>query len=150
MADISELENRISAAMDRIAYSVETISNTPAAPDADMVEELEIERATNARLAESGQQNLARIERLETRLARLNDKLEFLDTENKRLQAVMGALRDTNKQLRAANAAGEAAPDAINAAVEAENDALQAARAADLAELDDIIGEIAPLVQKEA
>lgn len=148
MADLSELEQRISAAMDRIAYSVDTMSNSSAAPDADLTEELEIERDTNARLVESGQQNLARIERLETRVARLTNRLEFMDTENKRLQAVMGALRDTNKQLRAANTAGDAAPDAINSALETENEALKAARVADLAELDEIISEITPLVKE--
>lgn len=148
MADISELEQRIKAAMDRIAYSVDTIASGPAAPSADLLEELEIERDTNARLVEAGQQNLARTERLETRVARLTARLEFLDTENKRLQAVMGALRDTNKQLRAANASGDAAPDAINTALAAENDALHAVRAADLAELDEILSEIAPLVKE--
>lgn len=148
MADLDELEQRIVSAMDRIAYSVDTIASAPAAPDADLVEELEIERDTNARLVEAGQQSLARMERLETRVARLTDRLEFLDTENKRLQAVMGALRDTNKQLRMANAASDAAPDAVQTALQAENDALQAARTADLAELDEIIADIAPLVKE--
>lgn len=148
MADLSELEQRIVAAMDRIAYSVDTISSSPSAPNADMVEELEIERDTNARLVEVGQQSLARMERLETRVTRLTARLESMETENKRLQAVMGILRDTNKQLRAANAANDPAPNTVNIALQAENDALQAARVADLAELDEIIGDIAPLVKE--
>ncbi|SDW34314.1 hypothetical protein [Litoreibacter albidus] len=148
MTNVTELEQRIITALDRIAYSADQIANAPAAPDADMIEELEIERDTNARLVESGQQNLARIERLETRVARLTDRLEFMDSENKRLQAVMGALRDTNKQLRSANAEHQGADAAINTALETENEALQAARAADLAELDDILSDIAPLVKE--
>ncbi|MEP3345246.1 MAG: hypothetical protein ABJN34_10385 [Litoreibacter sp.] len=148
MTDVTELEQRILTALDRIEYTAGQITSAPAAPDADMVEELEIERDTNARLVESGQQNLARIERLETRVARMTSRLEFMDTENKRLQAVMGALRDTNKQLRTANAEHQGAEATINTALEAENEALQAARAADLAEMDDILGNIAPLVKE--
>lgn len=148
MTDVTELEQRIITALDRIAYSADQITSAPAAPDADMVEELEIERDTNARLVESGQQNLARIERLETRVSRMTDRLEFMDGENKRLQAVMAALRDTNKQLRAANAENTGAGDVINSDLEAENDALNASRVADLAELDDILGQIEPLVKE--
>ena len=148
MTDVTELEQRIITALDRIAYSADQITSAPAAPDADMVEELEIERDTNARLVESGQQNLARIERLETRVSRMTDRLEFMDGENKRLQAVMAALRDTNKQLRAANAENTGAGDVINSDLEAENEALNASRVADLAELDDILGQIEPLVKE--
>jgi small-conductance mechanosensitive channel len=148
MTDVTELEQRIITALDRIAYSADQITSAPAAPDADMVEELEIERDTNARLVESGQQNLARIERLETRVSRMTDRLEFMDGENKRLQAVMAALRDTNKQLRAANAENTGAGDLINSDLEAENEALNASRVADLAELDDILGQIEPLVKE--
>ena len=135
MTDVTELEQRILTALDRIEYTADQIASAPAAPDADTVEELEIERDTNARLVEQGQQNLARIERLETRVARMTDRLEFMDGENKRLQAVMGALRDTNKQLRAANAANLGDEAAINTALQAENEALNATRSADLAEI---------------
>ena len=148
MTDVTELEQRILTALDRIEYTADQIASAPAAPDADTVEELEIERDTNARLVEQGQQNLARIERLETRVARMTDRLEFMDGENKRLQAVMGALRDTNKQLRAANAANLGDEAAINTALQAENEALNATRSADLAEIDDILGSIAPLVKE--
>ncbi|EPX80205.1 hypothetical protein [Litoreibacter arenae] len=148
MTDVTELEQRIITALDRIAYSADQIASAPAAPDAELVEELEIERDTNARLVEAGQQSLARMERLETRVARLTDRLEKMDTENKRLQAVMGALRETNRQLRAANAEHQGAESTVNTALEAENEALQAARAADLAEMDDILSEIAPLVKE--
>ncbi|WP_298256623.1 hypothetical protein [uncultured Litoreibacter sp.] len=148
MTDVTELEQRIMTALDRIEYSAGQITSAPAAPDEDLAEELEIERDTNARLVETGQQNLARIERLETRVARLTNRLEAVDTENKRLSAVMGALRDTNKALRAANAEHLGAEAVINDDLQAENDALSAAREADLAELDDILSEIAPLVKE--
>lgn len=148
MTNVTDLEQRIITALDRIAYSADAIASAPAAPDADLVEDLGIERDTNKRLVEAGQQSLARVERLETRVARLTDRLEFMDGENKRLQAVMGALRDTNKLLRAANSEHQGAEASINTSLEAENEALTAARAADLAELDDILGEIAPLVQE--
>lgn len=148
MTDVTELEQRIIAALDRIEYSADQIASAPAVPDADMVEELEIERDTNARLVESGQQNLARIERLETRVARMTDRLETVDAENKRLQSVVAALTETNKQLRDANSEHQGADATINTALEKENEALHAARTADLAELDDILSEIAPLVKE--
>ncbi len=148
MTDVTELERRITAALDRISQSAETLSAGSSESSPDLLEDLEIERATNARLAEAGQQNLARIERLETRLARLNDRLEFVEIENKRLQAVADTMRDANVAMREAYTSGAADPEAFNLALQAENDALRAARAADLAEMDEILGDLAPLVKE--
>jgi len=93
MSDLSELENRISAALDRIAWSVENAPNAAdaapsaqAAPDADLVEELEIERATNAKLLAAKEQQAGQLQRLEVRVARLTERLEAADVENRRLE----------------------------------------------------------------
>ncbi|PTX56214.1 hypothetical protein C8N43_0867 [Litoreibacter ponti] len=143
MTDVTELEQRIVAAMDRIAYSADQMASAPSAADGQLAEELEVERATNARLAEAGTANLARIERLETRLARLTDRLDAVDDENARLITEINALRATNTQLR-----DGADADVINASLKAENDSLKAERAAQIAEMDEILGEIAPLVKE--
>lgn len=143
MSDITELESRITAALDRIAWTVENApaqaasAPTPAEPDPDLVEDLEIERATNERLVASREKHVARIERLETKVLRLTDRLENLGAENKRLHSVVAALGENNDALRAGN--GDA-----DAGLAAQLEHLKTARAADLAELDDIMAELAP------
>lgn len=149
MSDIVEYERRIAAALDRIAKSA--AGRTSAAPegaDIDLVEELEVERATNARLVTSREKNVARIERLETRVMRMTDRLEAADVENRRLQNVIAALRDNNAKLRDANAEHQGAGETVNAALAAELDNLKAARSADLAELDDILAQMAPMMKE--
>ncbi|MEM7470066.1 MAG: hypothetical protein AAF340_01855 [Pseudomonadota bacterium] len=154
MSDISELENRITAALDRIAWSVE---NQPAAlpqgesaapADDELVEELEVERATNARLVASREKHVARIERLETRVLRMSDRLQNAEMENKRLEAVISELGSQNEALREANASGTPAGETINAGLVAQLDDLKAQRKQDLLDLDDILAELAPLVKE--
>ncbi|MCY4334484.1 MAG: hypothetical protein OXC60_07390 [Litoreibacter sp.] len=155
MSDISELENRITAALDRIAWSVENqpaatpseVAATPAG-DEDLVEELEVERATNARLVASREKHVARIERLETRVLRMSDRLQTAELENKRLEAVIAALTAQNDTLREANASGTDAGETINAGLVAQIDDLKAQRKQDLADLDDILAELDPLVKE--
>ena len=152
MSDISEWENRITAALDRIAWSVENqpaatpseVAATPAG-DEDLVEELEVERATNARLVASREKHVARIERLETRVLRMSDRLQTAELENKRLEAALTAQNDT---LREANASGTDAGETINAGLVAQIDDLKAQRKQDLADLDDILAELDPLVKE--
>ncbi|WP_298358421.1 hypothetical protein [uncultured Litoreibacter sp.] len=152
MSDIPELENRITAALDRIAWSIENTPAqaaaapapvpAPAEPDADLVEELEIERTTNARLVATSEKNVARIERLETRVLRMTDRLEDAEAENKRLNAVIAAMSENNAALRNGDSG------AADAGLAAELEHLKAARANDLAELDDIMAELAPIVKE--
>lgn len=151
MAEISELETRITAALDRIAKGIENRPApiaVPEEPDTDLVEELEVERATNARLVASREKYVAQIERMETRVARLTDRLEEIELENRRMKQVIGGLRENNTALRAANADHQGAGEAINAALAAELDDLKAARAADIAEMDEILAELEPLVKE--
>ncbi|MEM6409648.1 MAG: hypothetical protein AAF700_14705 [Pseudomonadota bacterium] len=154
MSDISELENRITAALDRIAWSVENQPATlagdapTAAADEDLLEELEIERATNARLVASREKHVARIERLETRVLRMSDRLQNAEMANKRLESVIEELSKQNDALREANASGTDAGETINAGLVAQLDSLKAQRKQDLQDLDDILSELAPLVKE--
>lgn len=155
MSDISELENRISAALDRIAWSVE---NTPAAadvapapqaaPDADLVEELEIERATNAKLLAAKEQQTGQLQRLEVRVARLTERLEAADIENRRLENVIDSLGSNNDALRLANMNLEPAGAAATEGLDAQLAHLKAARAKDLAELTEIMAEVGPALKE--
>lgn len=154
MSDISELEGRLAAALDRIAWQVESqpaATGAPApiaAPDGDLVEELEVERATNARLVASREKHVARIERLETRVLRLTDRLKGAEEENARLETVVGVLGENNDALRAANAAHQGAGDTADAGAAAQLADLKVQRSKDLQEVDDIMAELAPLVKE--
>ncbi|GFE66686.1 hypothetical protein [Litoreibacter roseus] len=153
MADLSQLEQRITQALDKIAAGVEAGLNKPA-PDpasvslSDLTEELEIERATNERLVAGREKTTAQIERLDIRVERLTKRLEAADTENKRLEAVIEALSENNSALREANAAHQPADVVVDASLSAQLADLKASRKADLDELDDILAELAPLVKE--
>lgn len=152
MSDITDLEKRINAALDRIAKGIETrgsaVDADAAAKQESLLEELEIERATNERLITGREKYAGQIERLETRMARLNERLNEIGAENERLQSVIAALRDNNDALRAANAEHRDGSDDAVKALEAEVSQLRAARAADLAEIDDVLSELQPLLKE--
>lgn len=155
MSDISELESRITAALDRIAWSVENglgQANAPAtaAPtsDSELAEELEIERATNQKLSAAREQTMAQIERLEIRVTRLTDRLEQTEAENKRLENVIATLSQNNDALREANAAYQGDASSADAGANAQLEHLRALRDADRDELDDIMAELAPIVKE--
>ena len=150
MSDISGLESRIAAALDRIRKGVEAQSQS-SAPDHALQADLEKERATNAELE-------ARVralkERQDAQVASLTDRVETqkiqmqaLDTELQRLRAANAQLREMNTQLRQAVTEG-LAPELVDAAVAAEIEALQAQRAADAAEVTAILAELKPLIEE--
>lgn len=152
MSDIAQLEGRITAALDRIAWSIENTPATqapaPQSDTSDLAEELEVERATNARLVASKAEGAARIERLDIRVERLTDRLEAAEKENTRLRNVISALGENNKALREANSVHQDAALTADAGVAAQLADLQAARANDIAQLDEIMAELAPIVKE--
>lgn len=155
MSDITELESRITAALDRIAWSVEngieqlgaSATLLPAGND-DLAEELEIERATSQKLSAAREQQAAQIERLEIRVTRLTERLEQTETENKRLENVIQTLSENNTALRAANAAYQGDANAAEAGAVAQLEHIRALRDADRSELNDIMAELAPIVKE--
>lgn len=138
MSDISELERRLTAALDRISSGVANVQATPAV---DNSAELAEASAANAALNE-------RVDRLEARALRLTDRLEDAETENARLEAVCEALRAHCDALTAANSAHQGAGDMINAAMASEMSELRAARKADIAQMDEILAELAPILKE--
>ena len=147
MSDISALEGRITAALDRIRRGVEARGAAPT----DLSEALASERAANAELVERVR---ALKERQDTQVSALTERVEAqkaqmmkLDTELQRLRASNAQLREMNTQLRAAVTEG-LAPELLDQAVAAEVEALQAQRAADAAELEAILPELTPLIEE--
>lgn len=171
MADIEELQRRITAALERIGAGIETIEagDTPA-PAADpaqiddlthQIEELgqklkaeqgrlEEEKVSNAQLTERVKTLKARIDDTESEIkSRLDAQSEAtaqIDLELQRLRRVNEQLRENNRALREANEAGVTDPHLINKSMSAELDALLSARAAEIAESRAIAGELEQLL----
>lgn len=144
MGDLTASEKRMIAALDRIDYSIERAADGlrgaagAPAPDPD-TDEL---RRENTRLgAELG----ALQERQETALTALEDRLaqmsaRLLVAEEKAVQLAVAneALIKANREL--VSHAGEGpGDDQIRLALEAEVEALRAARAAEVAQMDEIV-----------
>jgi predicted nucleic acid-binding Zn-ribbon protein len=155
MSDIEELQRRITAAMDQVAFGLEKLAPaTPAGPDAETAKLLEEERTANAQLQE-------RVRGLrtksETETATLRAKVEEgearmaqLDIELQRVRRANAQLSDACAALREANAEGVGDAHLINKAMLAELEALRAARAADVAEASVILASLQPLVDAAA
>ena len=156
MTDISELERRIASALDRIRSGVDGMDLAPAEPDTSALdalrEELEAEKTANAQLEERvkvlRQQN-------ETARTEVQSQLDAAKSATLEARNEVQQLRKTNQHLQAslqslreATAAGTSEPHLINQAMQSELDGLRSARDGDRAELDAILGELAPLLKE--
>lgn len=113
-------------------------------------EALESERATNAQLTERVRVLRERQEtvvaRLERRLARTTRQLDAAGQELQRQRRAAAGLREALEKLTEAQAGGVAEPHLINRAMLAELESLRAERHAEIAEMDDILCALDPLV----
>ena len=159
MNDITELERRINAALDRIDSGLGAMPAAGAAPSdagelATLQEALESERTANAQMEERIKAIRKKKDRttaaFEQEISRLRDEVTRLATDTQRLEKVNGQLRANNQALRDANERGVGDPDLINTAMLTELDSLRMSREADRAELDAILGELKPLVEGRA
>lgn len=150
MSNIDELQRRITAAMDRIAYGLEKIG-APATPDPQSVQALKDERTANAQLSERVQTLRDKLDRQTGDSRRQLDENESrtaqLDVELQRVRRANKELQDACAALREANTAGVGEPHLINKAMMAELEGLRATRAADIAEVDAILSTLTPLVE---
>lgn len=166
MSELSHLETRISAALDRIrqgldggaapAAPVEAPAPSAATDDqvAELKRKLDDEKTANAQLEE--RVKLLK-ERQDGKLAELESNVDAgrarsarMDRELQRLRQVNAELRDINTQLREAVSGGVSEPHLVNKAMLAELEALRATRSADAAEMDAILEELTPIIAKEA
>ena len=150
MSEISVLESRITAALDRIRHGIETQS--PAGEtEIALREALEKERATNAELVVRVQ---SLQDRQDTNVAALTERVATQAAQMQALDQELQRLRKSNEQMRAANqdlrnAVTEGlTPELVNAAVSAEIEALVVQRAAEATELETILAELKPLIEE--
>ncbi len=162
MQDITELQRRISAALDRIGAGIDKLDHADAVPTepvadtagdlAGLTEELEAERALSAQLEERLQANRLRSDQIraeaEAEVANLAARLSELEEDRSRLKAVNDALRSSNEALRAANEAGQGDGALVDSALRTELDALRQVRASDRAELDAIVSLLGPALDE--
>jgi septal ring factor EnvC (AmiA/AmiB activator) len=157
MNELSEYERRIGAALDRIAGALGRSAASPAGGGEDtaaLQEALDAERAANAQLTERVRaikdKQETMVAALERNVARLTQQLDAQGREVMRQKRLNAQLTDTNRSLSDAARSGVTEPHLLNRAMMTEIDALRAARAADVAEMDEILSELKPLIGEVA
>ena len=154
MSTISDVEQRLGRALDRIARSAEVLGRAEPAADPGELEslrsQLEAERARNAQLSERvnavRQRQESSFATLERRVARMTEQLDLQSLEMLRLKKANTKLIEANRQLREGTEAMVIEPSTINRALAAELEALRAERAAEMAEMEDVLGELKPMI----
>ena len=122
MQELEELEIRLAKALNRIAALTNTLSKSNIHP------------------------NIERSDRLEQHILKLTDQLEAQETENIRLLKVVTKLQEHNKNFDLVENEQTDLSDQINDSLRAEIANLNALRARDLAEIDEILKAIDPIL----
>jgi hypothetical protein len=152
MDDIKAYETRIMAALNRVAKGVEAMATKPAAvaDDGNLHTALEAERAKSAQLADR-----LRVMKdkdavptpptqLEARVDKMTRQLDVQGLELQRMRKTNIQLREQLRSLR--EAADGVDAGLVNKSMQVELDALRATRASEIAEMDEILAELAPLI----
>lgn len=147
MSEIDELQRRITAAMDRVAAGLETLSGG----DSDALQQaLDEEKTVNAQLTERvrvlGERQAHALETLEARAKEAETRMSQLDMDLQRLRRANGQLSDACEALRDANQEGVGDAHLINKAMMAELEALRAARAAEISQADTVLSALGALL----
>jgi predicted nucleic acid-binding Zn-ribbon protein len=154
MQDITELEKRITAALERIGKGVDRLSSQPRAVggapqptvDATLRAQLEEEKSLTAQLQARLRAASAREAKgdLQEKLDRLTQELDVKGLELQRMRRVNASLREQLEALRTAAAAGVTEPGLINKAMATELETLRASRLTEIAEMDEILAALEP------
>lgn len=170
MNEITELERRLTAALERIGAAVDGLAAgsvgapgqaaAPAAAPAVGEEAarlsaaLEAERSANAQLNERvraiRERQETTVAALERRIEQMTRQLDAQGIEMARMKKANIGLRETVRALRAAQESGVADAHLINKSMLAELEALRAARTAEMAEMAEILDELSPLIRGDA
>ena len=157
MNDISEVQRRIVAALDRAGQALDQLGareSDGGGDSAQLAAELEAERVANQQLEERVR---AIKEKQETMVAALQDEVATLraalsetDAGLQRLKSVNAELRSTNAALREANARGLSDAGLVNDGLAAEVEALRVLEAGNRAEIDRALGLLEPMLKEAA
>ncbi|GAD55385.1 hypothetical protein [Limimaricola cinnabarinus] len=153
MTDITELESRLSAALDRIGQGLDRIENAgPRGDDGALGAELDAQQQANVeledRLKALREEQDNRLAAFEARIEAQNAQMAELDGQLQALRHSNAELREVAGELREAMEAELADPELIDRAMAAELEALRAERDAEVAELGAVLSELKPLVEE--
>lgn len=153
MKDISDYERRITAALDRAQQALEKLGAGSEGGDVEALKaELEAERVASQQLEERvraiKETQEKTVTALEAKVKELGEALRARDAELQQIRGVNDNLRKSNGALREANASGLADADLVNSAMVTEIEGLRAARAADRAEIEDILATLEPILKE--
>jgi chromosome segregation ATPase len=154
VSDIEEFQKRIIGALDRAGQALDSLNGSAndGVDSQALSAELEAERMANAQLEERvraiKEKQETMVTRLEAEVTKLRGALETRDGEVQRMRSVNDELRASNRALREANAAGLAEPHLVNSAMMSELEALRERRAADRAELDEVLATLEPALKE--
>ncbi len=150
MSDIEELSGRIMAAMDRVSAGLDAVGQAGGADAQELQQALDEEKQVNAQLTERvrvlGERQEQAVAAMEAKAAEAEERMNKLDTEFQQLRQAYEMMSEACETLREANAAGVADPDQINKALETELETLRAMRKAEMAEADEIMAGLMPLL----
>lgn len=169
MSDITELERRITSALDRIGAGLDGMgAATPDGPDPELqaaldaaqarIEELEQaltdEKLANAQLEERMKAVREKADRhsaaMDIQAFEQQQSTAKLDADLQRLRRAAEDLRTSNLSLREALEQGISEPHLINKAMLAELETLRATRAVEIAQADALLASLEPLVKRAA
>lgn len=154
MSDIEELSSRIMSAMDRVADGLDAMGSGDASEQDALRQALEDEKQVNAQLTERvralGERQEQAVAAMEAKAAEATARMDGLDMELQQLRKAHEMLSDASTALREANAAGVGDPELINKTLEAELESMRAMRRAEMAEADEIMASLMPLLNASA
>ncbi len=165
MSDIAELERRITAALERIGRGLEVMPapvaeviapvpvDVPDTRDAEITRlqaALEAEKATVAQLqdrlrATRDKDGVVQSQQ-DSKVDRMTRQLDVQGLELQRMRKTAITLREQLRAMRQAQANGVTEAQLINKAMLAELEALRSTRLSEMAEMDDIIAELTPMI----
>ena len=157
MQDLTELEQRLAMALDRIGTAIDglPVEISPVedpAVNADLQMALDEERMLCAQLNERLRAVKEKDTQTQTRYGekfeQMVQQLDAQGAELKRMRNTNVQLREVLHILREAAAQGLADPQLVNRAMLAELDALRATRLTEVAQMDEILAELAPLIEE--
>jgi len=157
MQNLTELENRLAAALDRISagLSSQPPGDAPK-PALDLTGYLQTALDDERMLTAQLNERLRTVKEKETQsqaqfAAKLHQMSALLDSQGIELKRMRGStvqLREVLRILREASAQGLSDPHLVNRAMLAELEALRATRQTEVAEMDEILAELAPLIEE--
>ncbi len=151
MSDIEELERRISAAFDRIGQAVDGfVPPTTGAGTGELQDALLTEQSTNAQLTERlrvvKEREASHAAEAAEKVDRLTRALDAQGLELQRMKKTVIQLRESLRALREAQTEALADPHLVNKAMLTELEALRATRLTEMAQMDEILAELHPLI----